>query len=314
MAPTIDDRTLRWLLSGDVAIQYQVHRDLVGSGRQRLQTLRARIPREGWGKRFLARRQPDGHWGRGYYQPKWTSTHYTLMDLMHLGIPPATPSVRETVGIVFDDHIGEDGGIAFSRTSKTVRESDVCINGMALGFGAYFGMADHQLHSVIDNIMDRQMQDGGWNCMDAQGAVHSSLHSTVSILEGLLVYRSGGGRYRAGEMMSMEAAGREFILRHRLYRSHRSGEIIDRRMLMLSWPSRWRYDILRALDHFQAARCPYDARMDDALEVLAKKRRADGRWPLQAKHPGRVHFDMEQPGGVSRWNTLRALRVLAHFG
>ncbi len=314
MAKAIEDRTVHWLLSGDVSIQYQVHRDLLGSGQTQLKALRHRIPHEGWGKRFLAKQRPDGHWGRAYYQPKWTSTHYTLMDLMSLGIPPETPSVRKTVEMVFDDHIGADGGIAFSRTSKTLKESDVCINGMDLGLGAYFGIADGKMHSVIDNIMNAQMKDGGWNCMRSQGAVHSSLHSTISVLEGFLAYTNAGGRYRVGEITSMEVAGREFILRHRLYRSHRTGQTIDGKMLMLSWPSRWRYDIMRALDYFRAARCPYDARMDDAMDVLTRKRRADGRWPLQAKHPGHVHFDMERPGGPSRWNTLRALRVLAHFG
>jgi len=237
------------------------------------------------------------------------------MDLMNLGIPPDTPSVRKTVEMVFDDHISEDGGIAFSKTSKTLSESDVCINGMdvGLGAGAYFSLADEKLHSVIDNILDAQMRDGGWNCLHSQGAVHSSLHSTISVLEGFLAYRNHGGRYRVRRITSMEAAGREFILRHRLYQSHRTGDTIDPRMLILSWPSRWRYDILRALDYFRAAGCRYDTRMDDAMEVLARKQQADGRWPLQARHPGQVHFDMEKPGGPSRWNTLRALRVLAHF-
>lgn len=83
---------------------------------------------------------------------------------------------------------------------------------------------------------------------------------------------------------------------------------------MLSYPSRWRYDILRSLCHFQAAGVPYDPRMEDALDLLAKKRRSDGTWPVQARHPGQTHFEMEKTGGPSRWNTLRALRVLKHFG
>ena len=84
-------------------------------------------------------------------------------------------------------------------------------------------------------------------------------------------------------------------------------------MLMLSYPSRWRYDILRALDYFQFAGVDYDNRMDNALEVLLKKRKKDGKWPLQTKHPGQTHFDMEKSGEPSRWNTLRALRLLKHF-
>ena len=103
-------------------------------------------------------------------------------------------------------------------------------------------------------------------------------------------------------------------MQHNLFRSDRTGEIIDKRMLMLSYPSRWRYDILRALDYFQFAGVDYDPRMQDALDVLLKKRRKDNRWPVQAKHPGQTHFEMEKTGGPSRWNTLRSLRVLKHFG
>jgi hypothetical protein len=82
---------------------------------------------------------------------------------------------------------------------------------------------------------------------------------------------------------------------------------------MLSFPYRWRYDILRALEYFRAANIGYDPRMQPALDILQKKRRKDGTWLVQAKHPGQVHFDMEQTGDPSRWNTLRALRVMKHF-
>jgi hypothetical protein len=103
------------------------------------------------------------------------------------------------------------------------------------------------------------------------------------------------------------------LLQHNLFQSDKSGKTIDKRFLMLSYPSRWRYDILRALDYFRLAGAGYDARMDDAVQVLLKKQRADHRWPVQAKHPGQTHFDMEKTGKPSRWNTLRALRVLNTF-
>ncbi|MDY6965443.1 MAG: hypothetical protein SVM80_05655 [Halobacteriota archaeon] len=99
-----------------------------------------------------------------------------------------------------------------------------------------------------------------------------------------------------------------------MFQSHRTGEIIDKKMLMPSYPSRWRYDILRAFDYFQAAKIGYDERMDPAIEILLKKQKKDGRWPLQMKHKGQVHFDMKETGKPSRWNTLRAMRVLRWFG
>jgi hypothetical protein len=298
----------KWLLEGDVSIKYQVHRDLMNSEQP---ALRGRIAAEGWGARLLSLRRRDGHWGRAYYQPKWTSTHYTLLELKHLGTPPQTEAVRQTVAMVLGDEKGTDGGI---NPSATIKQSDVCLTGMFLNVAAYFRAQEQRLRSVVDFILSQQMADGGFNCQfNRSGAVHSSLHSTLSVIEGIAEYARNGYTYRLKELQAIERESREFILLHRLFRSHRSGAIIDKRMLMLSYPSRWRYDILRALDYFRAAGVGYDARMEDAVAVLLKKRRPDDTWPLQARHPGQTHFEMERVGQASRWNTLRALRVLKHF-
>ena len=304
----IEPGIVEWLLEGDVSIQYQVQRDLLDQERP---DLRARIVTEGWGARFLSERNPNGHWGQAYYQPKWISTHYTLLDLKNLGASPDEPAIGETLTKVLEDHKGPDGGI---NTSPTIKESDVCLNGMFLNFTTYFRMPEKSLRSIVDLLLLEQMKDGGFNCESNRwGAVHSSLHSTLSILEGFLEYAQNDYQYRISEIERIEPLAREFILQHRLYRSDRSGEIIDKRMLLLSYPTRWYYHILRALDYFQAADIDYDPRMQDALDVLTKKKRKDGKWPLQGKHPGQIHFEMELPREPSRWNTLRALRVQKHF-
>ena len=299
---------INWLLEGDVAIQYQVQRDLLGVEQPELQ---ARIASEGWGEKFLSFRKPEGHWGRGFYQVKWISSHYTLLDLKHLNISPNLPEVRDSIIHILRTCKSEDGGI---NPSRSIPESDVCINGMFLNYACYFGIDDGELKSIVDFIISEQMPDGGFNCNGSRyGSVHSSLHTTISILEGLWEYKKNGYTYRLDELEKIAEESREFILMHRLYKSDKTGEIINKKFLMLSYPSRWFYDILRALDYFQAAGVDNDPRMQDALDVLLKKRGSDGTWPVQAKHAGQVHFDMEQTGGPSRWNTLRALRMLKHF-
>jgi hypothetical protein len=304
----IDDQIVSWLLEGDVSIQYQVHRDLLGS---ELPALRERIATEGWGAQFLRHRQDNGHWGRGFYQPKWISTHYSLLDIKNLGFPPDHSQIAESVSLILRDEKGKDGGI---NPSGTISQSDVCINGMFLNYACYFKANETELQSVVNFVIDQHMPDGGFNCrFNRQGAVHSSLHSTISVLEGVREYAANGYQYRLSEMEQIAAGAREFILAHQLFRSHRTGETIDKRMLMLSYPSRWYYDILRTLDYFQAASIAYDLRMGPALDILKSKQRKDLTWPLQARHPGETHFDMEKPGGPSRWNTLRALRVLNHY-
>ncbi len=305
----MNEATFEWLLEGDVSIQYQTHRDLLDHNRPDLQR---RIAGEGWGARFLSCRNADGSWGRGFYQPKWTSTHYTLLDLKTLAVSPGHPLIRETVGRIACEQKGPDGGI---NPSRTIKQSDVCINGMFLNYACYFGESPESLESVVDFVLDQQMEDGGFNCRkNRSGARHSSLHSTLSVLEGILEYLRNGYDYRTEDLEKAASESGEFILQHRLFKSDHTGKTIHQELLRLSFPPRWKYNILRALDYFRKAKVPLDERMRDALDVLLAKQRPGGRLPLQAAHPGEIHFPMEEPRKPSRWNTLLALRVFRAYG
>lgn len=304
-----DQDITKWLLEGDVVIQYQVYRDLLSTERK---DLRNRIALEGWGAKYLSKRRADGHWGLKFYQPKWTSSHYTLLDLRNLCIAPGHDLIRESINLIASNEKGIDGGI---NPSPNISNSDVCINGMFLNYASYFKTKADHLKSVVDFILSQTMKDGGFNCRsNRSGAKHSSLHTTLSTMEGITEYERNGYTYRLTELKHAERSSKEFILLHQFFLSDKTGEIINKDFLRLSYPGRWRYDILKALDYFQYSRSKWDDRMAPAIEVLLEKRNKDGTWNLNAKHPGQVHFVMEKAGKPSRWNTLRALRVLKHFG
>lgn len=304
-----DKEIISWLLDGDVSIQYQTYRDLLGTNKP---GLRSRIESDGWGLKFLARRQPNGHWGRGFYQPKWISSHYTLLDLRNLNISPGNKAIKDTLNNIFRTQKGADGGL---NPIGIDQKSDICVNGMALNYASYFHVKEEFLKSIVDFLLRERMSDGGFNChSNRKGATHSSLHSTLSVLEGIQEYENNGYRYRLKELKGAKSQSQEFILRHKLFRSHRTGQIIKPDFLKLFYPCRWYYDILRAMDYFRYAKVNYDKRMDDAVSVILAKRTAEGKWKLNSKHPGQVHFEMEMAGQPSRWNTLRAMRVLKHFG
>jgi len=300
---------IKWLLKGDISIQYQTYKDLLNVEKK---DLRNRIEFEGWGKKFLSFRKSNGHWGIKFYQPKWTSTHYTLLDLKNLFISPNCSPIRRTLKIILQKNKNEfDGGI---NPIGTVKKSDVCINGMALNYLSYFKVDETKLNSIVDFILSQKMKDGGFNCHSNRiGAKHSSLHTTLSVLEGILEYKINGYKYRLNDLKKVEKKSQEFILAHKLFRSDRTNEIIKNSFLKLPYPPRWYYDILRALDYFKSANMNFDRRMQDAIDKIIKKRTNDGLWKLQAHHPGKRHFEMEKVGEPSRWNTLRALRVLRHF-
>jgi hypothetical protein len=300
---------IAWLLQGDVSIQYQVHRDLLGNDRNDLQD---RIAHEGWGKQFLSKRNSNGHWGRKFYQPKWISSHYTLLDLRNLNLSPDNTIAKETIELTLRTCRADDGGVLLG--PSTTVHSDVCVNGMFLNYASYFRTDEQSLCPIIDSILNERMPDGGFNCKTTRsGTTHSSLHTTLSVLEGIIEFQKAGYTYRMKELQSVRESAEELILLHQLFISDHTGEIIKKDFLKLVYPSRWKYDILRALDYFQYVGSKWDVRMEKAINVIQKKRKNNGTWNMQAAHPGQVHFIMEEAGKPSRWNTLRAMRVLEHF-
>jgi hypothetical protein len=304
------DPVVAWLLDGDPAIEWQTLRDLVGAPDRVATRARQRVAREGWGARLLAERDARGAWAAGassndgLYSPKWISTTYSMLLLRDLGLPPGSPEVRHACARLLDEGLQRDGGINYGWRGQ----SETCITGMVLSILAYFEYDDERLETVADHLLAQQMDDGGWNCRRYAGATHSSVHTTISALEGLRFYERRKRRLR--QVRAAQQAGREFLLAHRLFRSHRTGEVIKPEFLRLAFPPRWHYDILRALDYFQSVGAPRDERLTDAIEILRARRSADGRWALEYRYGGQVYFQIERVGAPSRWNTLRALRVL----
>ena len=298
--------TLNWLLAGDPAIRWQVQRDLLDEPAETYAPERQKVATSGWGMQLLAQQTADGLWGSGIYGPKWKSTTYTLLHLRHLGLPPKNEQALRGCAWFFSRGLERDGGI---NLFKSFRHSETCVNGMLLALLSYFQFPDERVHSVADFLFRDQMADGGWNCERVKGATHSSFHTTISVLEGLTEYAATYPQAAAAVKSATEAA-QAFLLEHRLYRSHRTGEIVDPALTRMHFPPRWHYDFLRALDYFQAVNAPQDERLAEAIELLRSKAEAEGRWPLTSPWPGLVYFQMEAAGQPSRWNTLRALRVL----
>jgi hypothetical protein len=309
------EKVIQWLLTGDPAIRWQTLRDLAGAAEREVERERRKITRDGWGARLLARQDTEGTWAGGQssdgglYSPKWTSTTYTMLMLRDFGLPAQNRQARKACTLLLDGGLQPDGGINYGTWAKWTRASETCVTGMVLSILSYFEYADARLDTIARHLLQQQMPDGGWNCRRTSGATHASVHTTISALEGLRFYELHRGR----EVQKVKAAqhrGREFLLAHRLFRSHRSGEIMKPIFIRFSFPPRWHYDILRALDYFQAVDAPRDPRLVDAIDIVRASRNKDGRWSLQNSYKGKTYFELEKLGAPSRWNTLRALRVL----
>jgi hypothetical protein len=307
---------MEWLLDADPAIRWQVKRDLVGAPDEAVEAERARVATEGWGAQLLALQGPDGRWDGGTYRPgwvdeskpffdAWTATHFSLQLLRELGLAPDRVEARRAVTLV-REHVRWEANDA----PYFEGETEPCINGTALAAGAYFGEA---VDGVVERLVRDELADGGWNCWAAYGAKVSSFHSTICVLEGLLEWERAGGS--SSVVAGARQRGEAYLMERELFLRRSTGRVPDPRFTMLSFPTRWYYDVLRGLDYFRSAGAPMDAPFERAVTLLAEKRDADGRWALENVHQGPAPFEMEGPEGFpSRWNTLRALRVLRWAG
>jgi hypothetical protein len=302
---------LDWLLDSDPAIRWQVLRDLVRAPDEEVAAERRRVTTEGWGGRLLGLQDADGQWDGGACFPggwfdkpdqgpgqPWTSTLPALQLLMDFGADPADPLVREAVRRAANGSRWEYNDELFFRG-----EVEACINGRVVALGAYFG---HDVDDVVTRLLGDQFGDGGWNC---DPSAVSSFASTLCVLEGLRAYESATGG--TPETIAARRKGEEYLLERRLFQRRSTGTIVVPEWLEFSFPTWWHYDVLRALDYFRATR---DERLSEALGLLRSKRQPDGAWLLENTHPGRVWFRLEEDGRPSRWNTLRAMRVLAELG
>jgi hypothetical protein len=307
---------VEWLLHSDPSIRWQVMRDLLRAPAEAVAAERARVATEGWGARLMALQGDDGQWaggacfpaegwhhGDGQGQP-WISTLPTLDLLVAFGIDPRIEQVRRAVAKVRDGCRWEHAGQPFFSG-----EVEPCINGRTVTLGVYFGQ---DMEGVVARLLGEQLEDGGWNCEVENGSVRSSFNTTINVLEGLLAYeRATGG---SAESIAARRRGEEYLLERKLFRRKSTGDVVKPSWLQFSFPTRWHYDVLRALDYFRSAGERPDTRMTEAIDVLRSKQQTDGSWLLENTHRGQIHFALEDGDGrPSRWNTLRALRILGWY-
>ena len=293
---------IKWLLDSDPSIRWQVMRDLTGESPSTIAAERLRVATEGWGAELLARQTPAGHWGGG---SKWDLiTTWCLVVLKDLGLDPASRQARKMIDRV-------DKRLIFKPLNNRPYlqgETEPCINGRILGIGTYFKEPNDAL---ADQLLHEQLEDGGWNC-EAPRSRRSSFHTTICVLEGLLEYERAGRKSVA--VVKARKKAEEYILERRLFRSIRTGDVINKWWLRFSFPTFWHYDVLRGLDYLRNAGTKPDSRVREAIEIVMTRRHQNGRWPLNLLHSEQIPLEMESGvGRASRWNTLHALRVLRWY-
>lgn len=315
-APKPDPSVIEWLLDSDPSVRWQVMRDLLAAPAEQVAAERARVGAEGLGAQLLALQAADGAWAGAAWNHGWDSTMHVLALLRELGLDPSSDTARRAVALVRErvtwrgwDWDGTWRGEEFVGTPFFVGEVEPCINGQTAASGAYFGQ---DVQRLIDRLLDEQLADGGWNCEAERGSTRGSFHTTICVLEALLEYELAGGT--SVEITAARLRGQEYLLERRLLRRRSTGELIDPAWARFAFPCWWHYDALRGLDYLRKAGARPDERAAEAIGLVEARRDGDGRWLLEHQHPGTMPVDLgEAVGQPSRWNTLRALRVLGWY-
>jgi hypothetical protein len=309
-----------WLLDSDPSVRWQVKRDLIGAPADEVAAERARVATEGTGARLLALQGADGRWGGAAWNRGWSSTMHVLMLLRDLGLDPASDQALRAVGLVRDRVSWKGCGPPECDDNPFFAgEVEPCINGQVGAVGAYFGQ---DVRGIVDRLLAEQLPDGGWNCEAANGSTRSSFNTTICVLEALLEHELRAGS--SPEVTAARMRGQEYLLERRLFRRRSTGAVVDYdrkdgpgngrghpAWTRFAFPTWWHYDVLRGLEYLRRAGVVPDERVAEAIDLVASKRDRDGRWPLEVRYPGEMPVETDDgEGRPSRWNTLRALRVL----
>jgi hypothetical protein len=265
---------------------------------------------------LLALQGADGRWGGAAWNRGWDSTMHVLMLLRDLGLDPASDQARRAVGLVRDRVSWRGcGPPECDNNPFFAGELEPCINGQVGAVGAYFGQ---NVRGIVTRLLTEQLPDGGWNCEAPNNSTRSSFNTTICVLEALLEYELAGGR--SAEVPAARLRGQEYLLARRLFRRRSTGEVIarDRKgnaaFTRFAFPTWWHYDVLRGLEYLRRAGVTPDERVAEAIDLVASRRDDDGRWPLETQYPGTMPVEIDEGEcRPSRWNTLRALRVLQWY-
>ena len=316
-----EDTAIQWLLESDPSVRWQTMRDLTHAPAAEVAAERAKVATQGWGAAILAAQSKDGTGDPANRLPEYIVLR-TLLLLRDMGLDPASEQAKTAIARVRanvqwlmnirKEELPKDEDISWWHKPFFAGEVEPCINGRVVTIGAYFG---ENMQPLVDRLLGEQMADGGWNCDQEIGSTRGSFHTTICVLEGLLEFERANGKSAA--ITAARERGHEYLLARHLFKRLSTGEAIvkDRKdglsFTQFSYPAGWRYDILRALDYLRAAGVAPDPRMAEAIEIVASKHDADGRWAQGIMHPDEV---IAEPGitegSPSRWNTLRVLRVL----
>ncbi|MHA2502880.1 MAG: hypothetical protein ACXAE3_08425 [Candidatus Kariarchaeaceae archaeon] len=303
MFKTLSTDMANFLMSGDHVIRWQVLDQLTGGEKEDIHRARMMIELEGWGRQLLELQDENGIWGQSVIFNQYKSTLWVLIQFKRYGIYPLDQFYLPCEKIISE--LTFDGGIRWEGTE----EKHVCLSGLALGVLSYFRYLPPQLEAIYHFLIETQREDGSWYCDYHKDEETARYATTLAVLEGLHEYKRIY-REEFNRITDMQNAAHEFLLSRHLNKREPGVTSVFYTFGEFPFPY-LRYDLLTVMDYFRHAGLRYDDRMSDAIKII-KETAIEGRWFMSSQQ-GEYHIEPEIPYQVSRFNTLRALRVLATY-
>lgn len=277
-----------WLSNQDTSIQY-LHEQL--SNQQSNGELQQRIATEGYGKYLLSKQNPDGHWGKYYYQPKWTSTHYTLLQLKDCRLSSEHPACREILFKMFEECQLPEGGL---NLAKSDMPSDVCVDGMILNYASYFISESEHLKLLVQSILQKQKSDGGFTWLNQN---EGDPHSTICVLEGLHSFLVNTDFVDLqSDIESAIQKGLNYFYQHNLF-------LEEKKYQKLAYPFRYFYSVFRFLLLAADLDVKVNESIVEALNLLSKKD-FNGFFKLEKEYKGQAFINFSKVGETNPFLTV----------
>jgi len=301
---------IEWVLQGDESLVYLVHKNLLKTNQEELQSLQSKLLDRGIANFILNQKdEKTDLWGNGIYSPKYTSTHYTLWELCQLGVDLSDIRLSNSIAKLTEEMWKPLGRV------RTYRHQDLCVVAMILKIRLEAKINDNINKEMMDYIIEHQMKDGGFNCAWERKPFpkQSSLHTTVSVLDAFASCRENNNLYRSREIEIASRQCIEYILTKRLFRSVSTGNIIHEDMLKYPFPYGWKYDIMRALFLMSYFDYAYNHRMGEALSILIQGADDYGRVKAFSLTAGKHNLIYTRRNNYCRLNTYRFLYVIKKY-
>ncbi|MBN1682929.1 nitrogen fixation protein NifH [Candidatus Bathyarchaeota archaeon] len=274
---------------------------------------------------ILEAQNKEGYWinKTNIYLPKYTATTHCLLILAELGAKK-TPEIEKGIEFVYRSQRNSGHFLVDIPKTKKGKSSSVkdgcCIDGNILTYLIHFGyLNDDRTKKLLNFIIDYHSDDSaGWKCrsypINKNGVFPINCYmGAVKVLKALSFIPKEKRSKSLNFLVDREV---ENILENYIYKYLRNpdGSRKDKAgWKKFGFPLFYQSDALEVLD-ILVRLGKSDDRMQPAIDLVLKSRQPNHKWLLNNTFNSKMLVNFEEKGKPSKWITLRALRVLKHFG